>query len=159
MNHIAILAVSAAFLVGPFRSAAGQKEQVLETAQQLFDAMAKRDTVVLRGLLHPTAQFFSTLETADSVIVRTVTRDQILAQVVNAPAPLLERMWNAEVRISGVLATIWTSYDFHSGGQWSHCGIDAFQLVKGTRGWQVLSIAYTVVRAAERCKSPLGPPG
>ena len=68
-------------------------------------------------------------------------------------------MWNAEVRVSEGIATIWTQYDFHLGTAWSHCGIDSFQLVKTPGAWQVTSIIYTVVRPASRCQpNPLGPP-
>jgi hypothetical protein len=138
--------------------AQSSKEAVLQAGQAVFDAMARRDTAALRDLLHPMAHLMASVETADSTTVRAVTRDQFLAQVAAAPT-MIERMWNAEVKVSGTIASIWTQYDFHQGPNWSHCGIDAFHLVKTGRGWQVTSIIYTVVRDAARCpKHPLGPP-
>ena len=64
----------------------------------------------------------------------------------------VERMWNPEVRIDGDLATLWAPYDLHYGGEFSHCGIDAFQLVRGEdRRWRIVSVAYT--RRTTGCSS------
>jgi hypothetical protein len=134
------------------------KDEVLAAGQALFDGMAKRDTAALRALLHPSAQFVATTEGADSVTVRVTSRDDFLRAVGSSTQVLIERMWNSEVRISGPIATIWTPYDFHAGTTRSHCGIDAFQLVKAGQGWKITSIIYTVVPEANRCPaSPLGP--
>ena len=66
-----------------------------------------------------------------------------------------ERMWNPEVRIRGAIATIWTPYDFWTDGKFSHCGIDAFDLVKTDEGWKISGGGYTI--EAQCDPSPLGP--
>ncbi len=140
-------------------AAQSPKDVVLKTGQAVFEAMARRDTVDLKRLLHPAAQLIATIGAGDSATVRVSTRDQFLVQIATMATVPIERMWNAEVRVSDGVATIWTQYDFHLGTAWSHCGIDSFQLVRAPAGWQVTSIVYTVVRAASRCKAnPLGPP-
>jgi hypothetical protein len=69
----------------------------------------------------------------------------------------LERMWDPEVRIQGAIAAVWTRYDFHRDGKFSHCGTDAFNLVKTAEGWKIASAMWTVERTG--CvPSPLGPP-
>ena len=151
----AVLAVAPAALAA---QAASSKEAVLATAQAFFDAMGRKDTAALRELVHPQAHLMAVVEVADSAAPRVSSRDQFLAQVAAAQLKYLERMWNAEVRVSGPIASIWTPYDFHRGTEWSHCGIDSFQLVKNGVRWQISSIIYTVVPARDRCKNPLGPP-
>jgi len=66
-------------------------------------------------------------------------------------APWTERAWNPEVRINGTLATVWAEYDFHFGQTFSHCGIDAVQLLKLPIGWKIVSIADTYTK--EGCTS------
>ncbi len=140
-------------------AAQSAKDDVLRTGQAVFDAMARRDTVELKRLVHPAAQLIATAGTGDSAVASVSTRPQFLSQVATMAEVPLERMWNPEVRISGGVATIWTPYDFHVGSTWSHCGIDSFQLVRTGAGWQVTSIVYTVVRPAARCQpNPNGPP-
>jgi hypothetical protein len=71
--------------------------------------------------------------------------------------PLLERMWSPEVRVHGPVATVWTPYDFYVDGEFSHCGVNVFTLVRADGRWQVAGVAYTVERA-DCPPSPLGPP-
>lgn len=154
----AALAATMLLAAGSAGAQQGTKETVLSVGQAVFDAMAKKDTATLRRLVHPAAHLIAAVEIGDSVAPRVSSMEQFLTQIATYPGIPLERMWNAEVRISGPIATIWTQYDFHKAGQFSHCGIDAFQLIKNGRQWQVSSIIYTLVPAPERCKNPIGPP-
>ena len=65
-----------------------------------------------------------------------------------------ERIWDAEVRVDGNLATAWMKYAFYAGDEFSHCGVDAFQLFKGVDGWKVFHVADT--RRREGCETPEG---
>ena len=78
--------------------------------------------------------------------MRTSAAAEWIGQIASAQGELRERMYDPEVRISDNLATIWTYYDFHRGAQFSHCGVDAVQLVRTADGWKIAHIAYTVRR-------------
>ncbi|MGE0440366.1 MAG: nuclear transport factor 2 family protein [Gemmatimonadales bacterium] len=157
--RVAVLMLAAATVGAAPVRAQNPKEAVLAAAQGVFDAMARKDTVALRRLMHPLATLIATVETGDSVRVNGSRLDQFLSQIAGFPTTPIERMWNAEVRVSGAIATVWTQYDFHRDREFSHCGIDAFQLVRTDDGWKVSSIIYTVVRPAARCQpNPIGPP-
>jgi hypothetical protein len=41
---------------------------------------------------------------------------------------------------------VWTEYDFHLGTNFSHCGIDAFQLLKTSAGWKIVALSDTAQR-------------
>lgn len=131
-----------------------ETEEVQAASQALFDALGSRDTAALRALMLPTGVFVASVD-GD---VRVSDVDQITESLGSGGPALLERMWDPEVRVSAGIATVWTRYDFHRDGTFSHCGIDAFQLVKAADGeWRVASVIYTVQR--EGCApSPLGPP-
>ena len=51
---------------------------------------------------------------------------------------------------------VWTPYDFHIDGRFSHSGIDVFTVVRTADGWRIASIAYTVDRE-QRDDNPLPP--
>lgn len=151
-----VLALSGA-LAGAPATALGQADEeaaVLAVVEAMFDAMRAGDSTALRAVLHPTA-------TGSSVSVRegqpTLAREMSLegfVQAVGTPHEQVwdEKIWDAEVRIDGALATVWTPYAFYLGDQLSHCGVDAFQLFKGADGWQVFHIADT--RRREGCEVP-----
>jgi hypothetical protein len=157
MRHVIALLV--ALTVGRSARAVAQdpKAAVLAAGQAVFDAMAKRDTAALRRLVHPAGHLFATFERDGQPEARVSSANDFVTQIGSYPTVPLERMWDAEVRVSGTVATIWTQYDFHNNGVFSHCGIDSFQFVRGPDRWLLTSIIYTVVR--DPCpKNPNGPP-
>ena len=135
-------------------SATAEEREVLQVIQGTFDAMRARDTAALRAHFHPDARIVTTGMRAGQPVSRTVSIDQFVASVGGAREELNERFWSPEVRIDDNLATVWTSYDFHVGGRFSHCGVDAFQLVRTTAGWRIIHVTDT--HRTERCAAPPG---
>lgn len=130
---------------------------VTETASALLAALSAPDTARLSQLLTPDAMIYSVREGEGGPSLRAVTRAAFLESLGNEEQELLERMWSPRVEVDGAVAMVWTPYDFHLNGEFSHCGTDVFTLLKGSKGWQVASITYNVVR--EGCSpSPLGSP-
>ena len=126
---------------------------VIEAVDQLFASMRGRDTVLLRELLADDSRLIAVTDAG----ARPSNLEAFLARISAPGEELHERMWDPEVRIEGPIATVWTPYDFHVGGDFSHCGIDAFQLTQSEGRWRIVSIIYTI--QTEGCDaSPLGPP-
>jgi hypothetical protein len=127
--------------------------EVIAAVDALFTAMYERDSTALRSLLLPNAWLVAVDETG----TRPSDVESFIARVSGRDEGFLERMWDPEVRIDGPIATLWTLYDFHRGGEFSHCGTDAAQLAFVDGEWRIQSIIYTIER--EGCpESPLGPP-
>jgi hypothetical protein len=106
----------------------------------------------------PDARFFSAAERDGKMTVRPSTGDAFVASFSNPNrAKALERMWDPEVRVRGAIAQLWTRYDFHGNGTFSHCGVDAFNLVKTDEGWKIAGAMWTVERTG-CAPSPLGAP-
>lgn len=133
---------------------AAEKDDVLAAVQRTFDAMEARDARALRAVVLAEAQFFAV---AGDGKVRAVSLEQYATRLGEAKEVPLERIWKPRVLISGRLATVWASYDFHRGGAFSHCGVDAIHLLKTQEGWKLSSIAYTM-QSKGCAPSPLGPP-
>ena len=138
---------------------------VRRTAEAVLTAISSADSAALRALLFPGAPVVSVRGggggggggDGDSTFTSWRTAEEMIRGIGGSEAEFLERMWNPEIRVSGDIATVWTPYDFYVDRQFSHCGIDAFQVARTRDGWKVVSLFYTVVR--ERCPpSPLGPP-
>jgi cyanophycinase len=120
-----------------------EEREALAVVQQLFDAMRAKDTVALRGLLHPDARLFVPGSQNAAFTLRNTAAADFVASVGAARERLDERQRNPEVRVDGNLATVWTYYDFFQDDTFSHCGTDAFHMAKTDAGWKILQIAYT----------------
>lgn len=134
---------------------AGREAEVLGVMEKLFEAMAARDTAVIRSVFDPTARLVRAPTRQGATAVQVSTVDQFVNSIARAPAgELIERIYAPEIRIDGNLATIWTFYTLHIGEQFSHCGIDAAQLFHTGASWKIVSLADTARR--ENCDPPRG---
>jgi hypothetical protein len=128
-------------------------QAALATVQRLFDAMRTRDTGVMRTLFDPSARLYGVRMRRDStVVVQAISANDFIGAVARGdgspgggPA-WNERLFNPEVRVSGPLATVWAEYDFHAGTTFSHCGVDAVQLLKVGAAWRIVAVSDTFVR-------------
>jgi hypothetical protein len=142
---------------GASRSASADSAAVLAAVQRLFDAMLARDTAAARALLVPGARMISVR--GDTVVTRPRVQGDtaFIAMLATGKERLLERFWQPVVHVQGPIASVWTPYDFHVDGAFSHCGIDAVSLVKVGDAWKIATITWTVQRRG-CAPSPLGPP-
>lgn len=117
--------------------------EVVATAQRLFDAMRTRDTAAIRGLFTPQGRLIGMAQQGGEVVYRDRGVGEFIASVAASQQPLIERMWDAEVRISPPLATLWAPYDFYLGERFSHCGFDAFQMARIDGAWRITLLSFT----------------
>jgi hypothetical protein len=130
------------------------REAVVATVQKFFDTMASKDVVEARRVLMPDGRFVAVRD--DRPEPRSTTNQAYLDSLAKRTQAYRERMWDPDVRIHGAIAVVWTRYDFWVDGKFSHCGVDAFDLVKTAEGWRIAGGVYTVERTG--CPpSPLGP--
>ena len=138
---------------GPL-AAQGNEREVLGVVRRLFDGMRARDTAKMRAQLHPDARMASPSTRNGTVSVTVESPDGWLASVARSTGGLLdERITSAVVKVDGALASVWASYTFYLGDRLSHCGVDAFLLVRLSEGWRIIDLADT--RRRENC--PTGP--
>ncbi len=126
-----------------------ERESVLKTVQRFFDAMASRDTVMAQEAMLVDGTSFSTTQTPDGPRVSGFSHREYLDGLATGTDQWFEQMWDAEVRVRGTIATVWTPYEFRINGGLSHCGVDAFSLVKTQTGWRIASVVYTVEAECE----------
>jgi len=129
----------------------GERE-VLAVVQRLLDGMRAADTATVRSVFHPDARLVTTGVRDGEVRVGIVALDSFIQAVGGATEVWDERIHEPEVRIEDNLAFVWAAYTFYAGGRLSHCGIDAFQLVRTVEGWRIISIADT--RRIDACTAP-----
>jgi ketosteroid isomerase-like protein len=119
-------------------------QAVVNTAERFFQAMAARDTTALLSVTHPDAVLIA-VGTNGRAGVGTGSIREWIRDVARSPEPWRERFTETpHVEVNGPLATVWSRYDFHIGEQFSHCGTDAFQLVRDGDAWRLLVVTFTV---------------
>lgn len=141
----------------------GGEEDVLAAvgvARAVLQAISEADTVLMRQMLDPGTVLTQIVETPDGQARRVsrITADEFIPGIGDPRQGFLERMWAPRVRIQGAVATVWAPYDFYIDGNFSHCGIDTFQLVRRADGWRVAGLVYTRSQPPACALHPDGPP-
>jgi hypothetical protein len=124
-------------------------------ADSLLRALSTNDTVTLRRLsLDSTVVGGVGMRGAQEVLsLRSMRSD-----MARGLPSFVERGFNPTTLVNGWIAIVWMPYDLYRDGQWSHCGIDTFTLMKVNGAWRAGSLLYTIEQPPACAKHPLGPP-
>jgi hypothetical protein len=122
-----------------------QKEAVIRTIKNMFDAMRTSDTTLLRSTFDPQMRLMTTYVDKEEIPkIHTGSADDFVASIGKPHDQIYdEKIWNYHVQIDGLLATAWTKYTFYLGENMSHCGVNAFQLFNSAEGWKIIQITDT----------------
>jgi hypothetical protein len=153
MTFAAVVAAAATVCAQPV---ATDKDAVLKVVQVFFDTMTARDVEAARDILQPQGRFHAMRMRDGKPDVHAFANEEYFADLQASKQTMRERIWNPDVRIHGLIATVTAPYDFWIDGKQSHCGTDVFDLIKTETGWKIAGGVYTVETKCE--PSPLGPP-
>ena len=141
----------------PLHAQNTDEQQIISVVEKFFTALGNSDREALLAITVPGSLNISTSVTPDGETrLSTLDYQGMITALSRSRATPLERYWDATVLVQGSIAVFWAPYDFHVGGEFSHCGIDSFQLVKQEGQWLLSNVSWT--RETENCPvSPLGP--
>ncbi len=149
---LAVIALSSSSV--PLQAQSAERA-VMQVIDRLFDGMRAGDSTMLRSVFDAEARMVSvgTRDGEPSLNVGSVDR---FVTSIGTPRDVVydEPIWDWEVRIDGHLAQVWTKYAFYRGEDFSHCGVDAFQLVRRNEGWKIFQLTDT--RRRDDCWTPPG---
>jgi hypothetical protein len=115
------------------------EDSVKAVVKQLFDGMKNSDAAMIRSSF------------ADSAILQSISRNKegktiILDENLDEFAQSVSRIKKGaadeqivfeSIKIDGPLAMIWAPYKFYFDGNFSHCGVDCFQVVRINGAWKI----------------------
>jgi hypothetical protein len=129
---------------GPPADSSAARREILGVLDRMTRAMERRDTALLAGVFAPGARLVGMRPREGGTAMQALTVQQFAEFLANDKRDRwVERLHEPEVRIDGTLATVWAGYDFSFGTRRSHCGTDAFQLLRTGEGWKIVSLADT----------------
>jgi hypothetical protein len=133
----ALLLLSGVLLVFISR-AQSTEDSIKATINALFDGMKAADAKKIRGAFADSA-LLQTIQTSKE---GTKVRNEPLAAFVASVSKLAkgdadERVEFELIKIDGPLATVWTPYKFYYKGNFSHCGVDSYQMVRLNGEWKI----------------------
>lgn len=127
---------------------------VAAVVHELFDAMRAGDSATVRRLFHPQARMVTSFRRGGEPVVAIEESIDGFVEAVGSPHDEIwdERISDLVVRTDADFAMAWMSYSFFLGAEFSHCGINLFEMVRGRGGWSIIGVADT--RRREGCNMP-----
>lgn len=142
-----IVAVMAGMLLiasSVFAQKADDAKDALAVVNQLWAEMAAANPAGIVALHNPGAQLVAIFKTKEGkAVVRNLTAEDFSKNFA-VKKVIKEDMYAPEVRVDGDVALVWGRYVFFVEGKISHCGLNAFHLVRTDAGWKIGGIASTI---------------
>lgn len=127
-----------------------EETAIKTTINNLFDGMRKADTTLLCSAFAKDMVLQSISTKNGTAVLTTESADDFVKSIAKPHKEIYdERITINDLKIDGELAMVWAPYKFYIGQTFSHCGVDAFQLMKTTAGWKIIYIADT--RRKDNC--------
>lgn len=131
--------------VSLFAQKADDSNDAMAVVNKLWAEMAAANPAGIVALHNPGAQLVAVIKTKEGkTVVRNLTVDEFSKGFADKTHTVKEDMYTSEVRVDGDLASVWGRYVFFVDGKVSHCGIDAFHLVRADGVWKIGGIASTI---------------
>ena len=112
--------------------------EVAQIIHNMFTAMKTSDTSLLKTCFSNNAVFQTIVNKSGKTEVRNELVQDFINSVGKQPAGSLdERIQIDTILIDATLASVWTPYQFYYKGQYSHQGVNSFQLVHFEEGWKI----------------------
>ncbi len=110
-----------------------------------FNAFHEQDTLALRDLVHPRISMQSIGTKNDSVKLTTTSFDNFLKSIASIPDSVIfeERILDYQTSTDGLMANVWTPYEFYLNEELSHCGVNSFQMIYEEDSWKIFYIVDT----------------
>lgn len=140
-----IFSIIAIFSISAAAQNANDAKDALGTINKLFDMMAAHKPAEIVALHTPEAQLAAAIKNKEGKsVIRTFTAEAFSKNFAEKRGELKEDMYAPETKIFGDLALVWGRYVFFIDGKISHCGVNAFHLVRTDAGWKIANASTTI---------------
>ena len=123
-----------------------EEAQIKKTIETFFEGMYKRDTTLLKSVLHKDCSLNSVnIKPNQSASQKSESIAGFLKSISTIPANLAleERLLDHKIQIDEALAIDWTPYEFYVNQKLSHQGTNVFTLTKTENTWKIFAIIDT----------------
>ena len=148
-----LLFISFLFVMNMSAQSTAQNE-VKQTIIKFFDAFHKQDTTVLESLAKGNIKMQSVSVNKEG---KTVLSENLYHDFIKSIASISkantfeEKLLGFDIKVDGHMAHAWTPYEFWYNGNFSHCGVNSFQLIREENKWKIIYLVDT--RYKKRCKN------
>ena len=142
---LTVMIFTLAISISAIAQKSDDSKDALAVVNKLFDMMAAHNPAEIVALHTADAQLVAVMKNKEGKsVTRTFKAEDFSKNFAEKKAEILEDMYAPKVEIFGDLAQVWGRYVFFVGGKISHCGVNAFHLVRTDAGWKIAGASTTM---------------
>lgn len=129
-----------------------EEKAVEDVIRSLFEGMKTKNAEQVSAAFYSEGLMQTVQAKPEGSTVGSNSVADFVKRIATTPAEttLDERILDYQIKVDGTMASAWTPYRFYVNGNFSHCGVNSFQLVKMAGGWKIVYIIDT--RRKEPCE-------
>ena len=124
-------------------SAEKQAEQTIKT---FFEGFHKGDTAMIKSVMMDKVLMQTAFKNKEGKdVLMTDEPGKLLKAIADRTADQIweEKILDYSVQVDGNMANVWTPYEFWFNGEFSHCGVNSFQLFHDNGTWKIIYLIDT----------------
>ncbi len=130
-----------------------KEDKIKEVISLFFKGLQSGDTLTIKQTI-TTDLLLQTIYTnkEGKPILRTEDASKFLKAVTSKKTNEIweEKLLSYTIQIDGNMANVWTPYEFYFNNDFSHCGVNSFQLFFDDKQWKIIYLIDT--RRKQNCK-------
>lgn len=138
------------FATQPSNSQQVEKDEVKKTVEGFFEAFHNQDSVAMKQFVANDVVLQTTGRNKEGkTMFRSSPIEKLYESIVSIPdsVSFQEKLTSWNIQVDRTMANAWVGYEFWLNGNFSHCGINSFQMVNFDGEWKIIYLIDTRGRA------------
>ena len=131
---------------GPNPPEVEAQEQVKQVIETFFEGFHKQDSTIIKSTLSDRITLQTTgWDREGKTRFREEKLSEMLASICSIPDSIKfqEKLTSFSIQVDRTMANAWVGYEFWLNDEFSHCGINSFQLVDFDGEWKIIYLIDT----------------
>ncbi|MGB6152311.1 MAG: nuclear transport factor 2 family protein [Pricia sp.] len=123
-----------------------EETAVQKTIESFFEGFHRQDSMRIKEVVSDDLVMRRiSIDSSGTASIRKQGFADFLQAIVSIPksTQFKEIIKSYSIQIDGPMAHAWTPYEFIRNGEFSHCGVNSFQLFKDGENWKIIYILDT----------------
>ena len=142
--NVLLLAVLLFALSG--KAQESDKAAVKKVVEDFFEAFHKQDSVAMKRFVADNVVLQTTGRNKEGkTMFRSTPIEKLYESIVSIPDSISfqEKLTSWSIQVDRTMANAWVGYEFWLNGNFSHCGINSFQMVNFDGDWKIIYLIDT----------------
>ncbi len=134
------------FSYGSHVAQSTSEEKIKETITVFFEGFHQGDTLKMKSVLGEKVLLQSAyINKEGESVLRTEPISALLEAIANRKPNEKwdERLLDYKIQVDANMANAWVRYEFWLNNEFSHCGVNSFQLFKSNATWKIIYLIDT----------------